>query len=503
MSKSATFLSTQTLLLGTAGVAALIAGLYFGGVFDRAAPTAPEAMPAAQPAETAVEKPQETMAETAAKPAEAKPDAPAVAPESAEAEAPALAEPEPAEAAPEMAETAPAPAPAPRFDVVRVEADGTALIAGTGLAEADVRILLDGDVLSETRADGRGNFTSFVSIAPSDKVRVLSLVQMQGGSEVASDETVMIAPITPVVVAEAAPAADSPAPVAPAPAENTPDNKADDTAPTQRAETATDVGLEAGTQAEAIVVADAPAPAAGETQSTPSATAQTASAEGETDIAQAAEPPAQDTQPAAETEQSVTTDMPTEPPAAAEASPAQAPAVIVTSKEGVRVLQAPQAAAAEAAPASEIALDSISYSDVGSVDLAGRAGSGGFVRLYLDNAATGEVQIAEDNSWALALNDVAAGIYTLRLDHVDAAGAVISRLETPFKREAVDELAPVADALETEQVVVTVVAGNTLWAFAEKYYGDGIQYVKVFEANKDRIRDPDLIYPGQIFNVPR
>jgi nucleoid-associated protein YgaU len=44
--------------------------------------------------------------------------------------------------------------------------------------------------------------------------------------------------------------------------------------------------------------------------------------------------------------------------------------------------------------------------------------------------------------------------------------------------------------------------GNTLWGISRERYGQGILYVQVFEANRDKIRDPDLIYPGQIFNLP-
>ena len=50
--------------------------------------------------------------------------------------------------------------------------------------------------------------------------------------------------------------------------------------------------------------------------------------------------------------------------------------------------------------------------------------------------------------------------------------------------------------------VVTVQPGNTLWAIARESYGEGPLFVRVFEANRDRIRDPDLIYPGQIFEIP-
>ena len=50
--------------------------------------------------------------------------------------------------------------------------------------------------------------------------------------------------------------------------------------------------------------------------------------------------------------------------------------------------------------------------------------------------------------------------------------------------------------------VKTVQPGSTLWAIAKESYGAGIEYFKVFNANKERIRDPDLIYPGQVFEIP-
>ena len=49
--------------------------------------------------------------------------------------------------------------------------------------------------------------------------------------------------------------------------------------------------------------------------------------------------------------------------------------------------------------------------------------------------------------------------------------------------------------------VRTVQPGNTLWAIARERYGRGILYVAVYEANRDLIRDPDLIYPGQVFRA--
>ncbi len=64
-------------------------------------------------------------------------------------------------------------------------------------------------------------------------------------------------------------------------------------------------------------------------------------------------------------------------------------------------------------------------------------------------------------------------------------------------------MAPVAEPVPVASpVTVTVQPGFTLWGIAEGQLGDGIRYVQVFEANKDKIRDPDLIYPGQVFTIP-
>lgn len=48
----------------------------------------------------------------------------------------------------------------------------------------------------------------------------------------------------------------------------------------------------------------------------------------------------------------------------------------------------------------------------------------------------------------------------------------------------------------------TVKKGDTLWAIASKYYGSGAQYTKIYNANTDKISNPNLIYPGQVFTIP-
>ena len=193
-----------------------------------------------------------------------------------------------------------------------------------------------------------------------------------------------------------------------------------------------------------------------------------------------------------------------EAPAEAPA-PQPAPTVIVASSEGVRVVQS---GGDDTAPdvLANVALDSITYDPTGDVLIAGRGASNGFVNVYLDNQPITTSRIEESGNWRTDLPQVDTGVYTLRVDEVNAEGEVLSRVETPFLREEPSviaaQMAEQIDELDFKVAVATVQPGATLWAIAEQRFGAGILYVKVFEANRDTIRDPDLIYPGQVFRIP-
>ena len=45
--------------------------------------------------------------------------------------------------------------------------------------------------------------------------------------------------------------------------------------------------------------------------------------------------------------------------------------------------------------------------------------------------------------------------------------------------------------------------GDNLWTIAKRVYGNGIKYTTIFEANDDQIRNPNRIYPGQVFDLPK
>ena len=144
-----------------------------------------------------------------------------------------------------------------------------------------------------------------------------------------------------------------------------------------------------------------------------------------------------------------------------------------------------------------LALDAIDYDNAGKLSLSGRAPQGSRIQVYIDDRPLGGAVAGADEHWRLAPpHGVAPGPHRVRVDRIGAAGRVVARLEAPFSRaEPMSEL--------PEGTVVFVQPGNSLWRIARRTYGRGVRYAVIYEANRDQIRDPDLIYPGQIFTLPK
>ncbi len=161
----------------------------------------------------------------------------------------------------------------------------------------------------------------------------------------------------------------------------------------------------------------------------------------------------------------------------------------------------PKPAAVPEGPAAggvtfRLSVDTVDYDDTGRLSISGRAPPGALVQLYLNNRFIGRTRAGGDGIWRLSPDRMAVpGLYILRVDHVDANGRVLARMAFPFARaEPLTGIRP--------GTVVVVQPGNSLWRLARRAYGAGIQYTMIFEANRDQIRDPDLIYPGQVFTLP-
>ena len=61
---------------------------------------------------------------------------------------------------------------------------------------------------------------------------------------------------------------------------------------------------------------------------------------------------------------------------------------------------------------------------------------------------------------------------------------------------------PVENPPKPANQTYTVVKGDCLWNIAKKFYGNGSKYTVIYNANKDKIKNPNLIYPGQVLTIP-
>ncbi len=214
---------------------------------------------------------------------------------------------------------------------------------------------------------------------------------------------------------------------------------------------------------------------------------------------------------------------------------------LVKPDEPTKIIQAPKAAE-PVEMTDSVKLDTVDYDASGNIIFSGRGRPSAVVRLYIDNTAAGDVKADDAGRWMFAgTSAVAAGTHMLRADEIGADGKVSSRIELPFLREEPTKVAAAAPATaepvpaaaepaatavataEPAQVVepatqpaqtqvaaaaapepsrMVIQPGNNLWKLSRQVYGKGIRYTVIYEANKDQIRNPNLIYPGQVFVMP-
>jgi nucleoid-associated protein YgaU len=418
----------------------------------------------------------------------------------------ATAEPEPAgEAAAEPAAEAAHSAEPPAFDTVRAESDGSVVLAGTAEPGSSVTVMVDGKEAGTATADPSGKFAAFLSLGASDAPRVLSLLSMSDkGETAASPDNVIIAPVAgavaaaeaaPEAAAEAAPEQTAAAEAAAEPAETT----VEPAAPAVLV--ATDEGVKklAPGGSETIVIDTISYADGGDVlldgRASPdgvariyldnAAVADAAIAADGTWAARLAgiapgiytlrvDQVGADGKVLSRFETPFQREAPEVVAAAQAAEQAEeVPDLVITEYTGE------PAAAAETAPAAEPELQITEYTGTPAAESV-VAEAAPEVSAEAPAEAAAELVITE---------------YTGAAAATDAAtSATAPALETAAEAEAAPSVATVKS--------VTVQPGFTLWRIARESYGDGILYVRVFEANKDQIRDPDLIYPGQIFTVP-
>ena len=378
----------------------------------------------------------------------------------------------------------------PKLETVRIDNDGTALVAGTAYPGSLLEILVDEEVVEAITLGQDGNFAVLFDIELKDRPQVISIRSIDGEVTLFSEETMIVAP--KVVELAQAHAADK---------------------QTQKqgegAENSTEVGSLLIEESEITTE-----------QSSSSDLADKTALEEETEKADEADKISKDNgvktdltanipqlaQPTEETIEKNVQHILTQEPSESDlisntvSNGAEQPTVLLADSEGVKVVQSGTGPNVM----TDVMFDTINYSKDGGVAVTGRGTPDSIVHFYLDNSPVASTAVDQTGYWSADLSDVKAGVYTLRLDQLDQSGKVSSRIESPFKREDRSVLAvQMEDIASPARInVITVQPGNTLWAISRERYGRGILYVQVFDANKDKIRNPHLIYPGQIFDLP-
>ncbi len=221
---------------------------------------------------------------------------------------------------------------------------------------------------------------------------------------------------------------------------------------------------------------------------------------------------------------------------ALEPSPKDGPVVaLMTPDKPTIVLSQP---ATSKPMAGAVVVETVETEPGGKLHVSGRARPGAAVRLYLNDSFVSSVTAGADGRFAVTINEgVVSGSYRVRLDEVESnSGTVRARAEVPFNvpdalvtasvpTQATAPKRPETAAAQQPQLAATastvppdggspsavvvpriatttVSRGDSLWRISRLTYGAGTRYAVIYKANQEQIRNPNLIYPGQIFVVP-
>jgi nucleoid-associated protein YgaU len=195
-------------------------------------------------------------------------------------------------------------------------------------------------------------------------------------------------------------------------------------------------------------------------------------------------------------EQAVVAVVPEPPAANLPGQPRAETLVMISPPAGAATLVQPPTAAG-LPKAADLSVSTLDYDDGGHVTVSGLAAPGTVVRAYVNDRLVAEGRAASDGRWRLKPADpIEQGKHLLRLDRIATDGKPVARLELPFERVVV---APVSS---TDGRRLHIVKGDNLWNIAQAHYGAGWRHTIIFAANKDQVKNPHLIYPGQILSLP-
>lgn len=157
-------------------------------------------------------------------------------------------------------------------------------------------------------------------------------------------------------------------------------------------------------------------------------------------------------------------------------------------------------------------------SETDKVFVAGTGKPGSSVRVYVGDDFQGEAEVTAGGKWLVeGSKNIAEGNVEVRADLIGEDGdSVDARAAVTFEKEADRQIVltkvvatgasggPDGQGVEVKKSlpVVIIRKGDNLWRISRRLYGDGLRYTTIYQANQEQIRNPDLIYPGQVFLTP-
>ena len=185
---------------------------------------------------------------------------------------------------------------------------------------------------------------------------------------------------------------------------------------------------------------------------------------------------------------------------------------------GIRTLATPTPAVG-----SRVAIQSVEADAAGALIAKGSAEPHATVRLYLNQADVAQARTQADGRWSLTIKQgMTPGPYVMRAEEIGSSDAnVVASADTPFdypdtaastsptvpiaastspaQSSPHSPADPVIESVQTKRVAT----GHTLWALSKSYYGDPTHYPVIYDANRAQIHNPNVIFPGQVFVVPK
>lgn len=415
-----------------------------------------------------------------------------------------------------------ATATVPSFDVVGVEPTGETVVAGRSEAGAIVALTANGIVVGKSIANEAGEWTIILDepLKPGDYDVGLEIHDEKGQAIAQSEQRVAVSFAEggnqqPLVVLNS--------PEGPSDILQIPD-AAQDVAQTEGAPAASEEQVAEVTAkpdaaeigaSETVVASAEPAaaenkPALPGQESTAVATPEPVSDDegAGTDVAVAT---ASDEPAAGTAEQETVAEASQEKPAASKSS-------LETAE---RQTSQPPAATADSGSAGvgapTVTVEAVE-SETDKVYIAGTGEPGSSVRVYVGDDFQGEAKIDSTGKWLVqGTKNVAEGNVEVRADLIgDDGNSVDARAAVTFEKEQDQQIVLTkvvatgvsggsgdqkADVRKSLPVVI-IRKGDNLWRISRRLYGDGFRYSTIYQANQDQIRNPDLIYPGQVFLTP-